>query len=799
MTTLTHDYRLASLQAENEDLRLRLSRAEAELASVASQREVQDSSRRQPRRAMRGTDDVYRMIVESAVDYAIVATDLDGTITTWNEAAEDVLGWSERQIVGRSIDTIFTPEDIANDVHVKEMRISLTEGKARDERWHMKADGSRFFASGEMMPLYDDHDEAVGYIKILRDRTREVLAENELKTSQERLQMALDASAIVGTFDWDVETNTIWADARFASVFGLPPETAETGATLEAFVNGIHPDDRGRVTEKIRIASETGAPFIEEYRTIDSEGRLRWIFSRGRCFLNENGQPIRFPGAIVDITAEKERSLRQAALLRLGDDLLKEMEPNEYAMNALTILGEALDVARVGYATVSGEGRTATIVNEWTAEDVGVLSGDFDLRKYGDEFRSSLSGGLVAINDIASDPRTSEFSDRFASISVRSLVNITVVERGELKMIFYVHDDRPRPWSSDDIAFVREILSRAWTYTRRRRAELALVETETRLRLAHEAANIGTFDYDIVAGKLMWDERCRAMFGIFGGDNITYDDTFVNGVHPDDRERVMAAVNRTLDPNIGADYDIVYRTVSKEDGLVRHVQAKGQTIVSNGQTIRFVGAVSDITEEKLAEERQSLLTRELQHRVKNTLAMVTAIANQTIRRATNPQDGLNAFTGRIAALAKAHDILVETSWTSAPIADVVARTLVIHHPGRAERLVWGGPKTMLTARQALALSLALHELATNATKYGALSNDDGKVRIHWTLEPRRAEGQRMTFEWRESDGPTVSVPERKGFGSRLIQQSLSAEFGGDLELNYEPSGLVCSMNALLGE
>lgn len=797
MTIQTQDYRLSSLQDENEDLRLRLSRAEAELAALREKSGTSEQAVANPRRHIRAKGDVYRMIVESAVDYAIIAADLDGVITTWNEAAEDVLGWSERQIVGRPIATIFTPNDVEQGVHLKEMRLSLTEGKARDERWHMRADGSRFFASGEMMPLYNDDEEAVGYIKILRDRTREILAESELKTSEERLQLALDASAIVGTFDWNIKADKIWADARFASVFGLPPEIADVGATLDAFVNGIHPDDRERVSVKISQAMESGKPFVEEYRTIDADGRVRWIFSRGRCFMDDEGRPARFPGAIVDMTAEKERSLRQAAILRLGDDLLKEMEPNEYAMNALTILGETLDVSRVGYAVVGNHGHTATVVNEWTAKDVPVLKGDFDLRAYGESFNSALGGGLVTIADIAKDPKTSAFVDRFAAISIRSLVNITVVEQGALRMIFYVHDERPRPWPSEDIAFIREILSRAWTYTRRRRAELALVETETRLSLAHEAAEIGTFDYDIVSGKLIWDRRCRAMFGIFGGDDVSYGDTFVNGVHPDDRARVVAAVDATLDPAVAADYDIVYRTVGRDDGLIRHVQAKGRTLVENGKTVRFVGAVRDITEEKLAEERQLLLTRELQHRVKNTLAMVSAIANQTIRRASDPVQGLEAFSGRISALAKAHDILVETSWTSAPMADVVAQTLLIHHPGRAERLAWDGPQIMLSARQALALSLALHELATNAAKYGALSTEDGKVAIRWTVGQRGSEGLPMTFVWRESGGPPVVAPEKRGFGSRLIKQSLGAEFGGELDLAYEPDGLVCSMDAIL--
>ncbi|RFC65403.1 PAS domain S-box protein [Fulvimarina endophytica] len=792
--TLPPDDRLTALQSENEHLRFQLARLEAELSARSADRQKLSGPRRLVPTAK---GDVYRMIVESAVDYAIIATDLDGTITTWNDAAETVLGWSERQVVGRSIATIFTPQDVEAGIHLKEMRLSLTEGKARDERWHMKSDGSRFYASGEMMPLYDDADVEIGYIKILRDRTQEILAKSELETSRERLKLALDASAIVGTFDWDVKADKIWADARFASVFGIEPEEAERGASLERFVNGIHPDDQERVSGSIAEAMRTGEPFAEEYRTLDIEGRQRWIFCRGRCFLDGEGRPERFPGAIVDITQEKERLLRQTALLRLGDDLLREIGPNDYAMNALTILGETLTVSRVGYASVGPGGASARVVNEWLAHGIEKLPGIIDLRNYGEKFQASLTKGLVTIDDVATDPATAGHVERFSALSIRSLVNITVVEGGEVRMIFYVHDERPRRWSSDDVAFIREILSRAWTYTRRRRAELALLETETRLRLAHEAAEIGTFDYDLSTGKLVWDERCKAMFGVFDDRPISYDDTFVRGVHKDDIAEVQAAVDAALDPGERADFDVVYRTIGLQDGVLRHVQARGQTIVENGRTLRFVGAVRDITEEKLAEERQTLLTRELQHRVKNTLAMVQAIANQTIRRATNAEDGLKAFSGRIAALAKAHDILVQTSWTSAPIADVVEKTLLIHRPGRADRLVWSGPPLMLDARQSLALSLALHELATNAAKYGALSNEEGRVDIRWDLGARNADGQPMSFVWRERGGPKVVAPERRGFGSRLIHQTLTAEFGGDLDLAYDADGLVCSMTTVL--
>ena len=216
---LTAEGRLAALQRENEDLRLRLSRlqlAEDKRAEIANHdREIANL-----RRALHRSEARYRLIVESAVDYAIIATDLDGTVTTWNEAAETTLGWSAEQMIGRPIKTIFTREDVANGIHEREMRLSLTEGKARDERWHLRANGSRFFASGEMMPLLDDDEQPAGFLKILRDRTQEVLERKELDASRERLRLALDASAIVGTFDWDVPADILFADQRFAAIFG---------------------------------------------------------------------------------------------------------------------------------------------------------------------------------------------------------------------------------------------------------------------------------------------------------------------------------------------------------------------------------------------------------------------------------------------------------------------------------------------------------------------------------------------------------------------------------------------------
>lgn len=193
------------------------------------------------------------------------------------------------------------------------------------------------------------------------------------------------------------------------------------------------------------------------------------------------------------------------------------------------------------------------------------------------------------------------------------------------------------------------------------------------------------------------------------------------------------------------------------------------------------------------EETRQLMTAELQHRIKNILAVVQAIAAQTFRGAVDPAL-MDAFSGRIQTLTQAHDALTRNHWQPAPVARVVEQALAPHGVTTA-RFQVEGPAMMLAAKQALALSLALHELATNAAKYGALSVEGGLVTIGWSLEGGGA--PRLVFTWREAGGPPVSQPTRKGFGTRLIQRSLAAEFSGTVDLDYRPEGLVCTIEAPL--
>ncbi|WP_245435368.1 sensor histidine kinase [Microvirga calopogonii] len=196
-----------------------------------------------------------------------------------------------------------------------------------------------------------------------------------------------------------------------------------------------------------------------------------------------------------------------------------------------------------------------------------------------------------------------------------------------------------------------------------------------------------------------------------------------------------------------------------------------------------------------AEERQRLLINELNHRVKNTLATVQSIAAHTLRNTNIPRSVHETFLGRLISLAQSHNVLTRENWEGAELTYVIEEAVKAYRGGLPERIHMRGPKVRVSPRMVLSLSMALYELATNAAKYGALSNDNGEVDIVWDLQSPSpdSEEQQLVLSWRERGGPTVKPPTHKGFGSRLIERGLGAELGGKAWVSYAPGGASCEM------
>jgi two-component sensor histidine kinase len=202
----------------------------------------------------------------------------------------------------------------------------------------------------------------------------------------------------------------------------------------------------------------------------------------------------------------------------------------------------------------------------------------------------------------------------------------------------------------------------------------------------------------------------------------------------------------------------------------------------------------DVTSEHMAREALNLINEELKHRVKNTLTVLGAVATQTFRDASSKAD-LEKYQGRLASFGRAHDLLTAANWAAAPLQDVIATALTPYRTGEV-RFTVSGPLLVVKSRQALALSLAIHELATNALKYGALTVAGGHVSIAWRSEDPQGE-PKFVFVWQEFGGPAVSEPASVGFGSRLISRVLQDDFGGSVDVSYGSTGLVCRLTAPL--
>jgi PAS domain S-box-containing protein len=219
---------------------------------------------------------------------------------------------------------------------------------------------------------------------------------------------------------------------------------------------------------------------------------------------------------------------------------------------------------------------------------------------------------------------------------------------------------------------------------------------------------------------------------------------------------------------------------------------------ADGKLIGAINMLVDITERKQAESRQRLLIDELNHRVKNTLATVQSLAGQTARHADDLEDFSQRFEARLLALSRAHDLLTRRHWEGVSL-QTLAREVLTAMAGNATRPVgFDGPEVDLDARTALSLTMVLNELATNAMKYGALSSEAGMLSLTWRLEEGANLKPRLILEWRERGGPLVVPPTRRGTGSRLMERCIERDLGGELDLGFEPSGVVCRMSLAAG-
>ncbi|MDZ7281316.1 PAS domain S-box protein [Sphingomonas sanguinis] len=509
--------------------------------------------------ALAASEARQRAIFDNAADIAMIVTDPAGIITDWNPGAQNVLGWTAEEMLGQDAERFFTPEDRASDRILQEMTGALQDGRAADERWHLRKDGERFWASGEMLPLFDEDDHHLGFVKMLRDRTREHLdgvalrlaqerfqtivetidaafaivevkfdaedrpvdyrfleanpafeqqagvdlhgkwvtefapdlerfwfetyghvartgeranfesyaeaferwfdvravrvgdpadrqiailfndvtarreAQEKLRASEaiareniERVQLALAAGAILGTWHWDIPTDRFTVDEAFAETFGLDPALGREGIPLERIVATVHPDDQAGLAEAINAAIARGGSYAHQYRVRRTDGRYYWIEANGRVDRDADGNPASFPGVLIDIEGRRAvEAERDGAItdLRLLNETLEQrvVDRTTELMQAEERLRQSQKMEAIGQLT----GGVAHDFNNLLT----VIRGSVDLLRRENVAPEKRQRYLDAIGDTAD--RAAKLTGQLLAFARRQTLEPEVFEVGQ--------------------------------------------------------------------------------------------------------------------------------------------------------------------------------------------------------------------------------------------------------------------------------------------------------------------------------------------------------------------------------
>jgi PAS domain S-box-containing protein len=328
--------------------------------------------------------------------------------------------------------------------------------------------------------------------------------------------------------------------------------------------------------------------------------------------------------------------------------------------------------------------------------------------------------------------------------------------------------------------------------TERRLAEISRDEVEEQLRHAIAAGRMGIWEIDLLGGTGRWDPYLYRMFGLEPDQLPVTPDLLRRHVVAEDLSGLLETIKRVMKTRTPALHE--FRIV-RPDGELRWLVCRGNVVATRGGLAwRMAGVTFDITEAKRQEEKQSLLIGELSHRVKNTLAVLQAIAYRSLRATDTPEAFVDRFTGRLHALANAHSLLTATDWDGTTL-----RELITQETSAAEwqdqRVSLTGPEVMLKPELALALALVLHELTTNAIKHGALSTTSGRLNIVWVVTAQMP--RQLDLRWIETGGPPIQADRPRGFGSDLIERSLGHGHGGTVTREFAPTGVTVQITVPL--
>ena len=342
----------------------------------------------------------------------------------------------------------------------------------------------------------------------------------------------------------------------------------------------------------------------------------------------------------------------------------------------------------------------------------------------------------------------------------------------------------------DESGAVVGVVSMKLDVTERKKAEAALADRNAQLALARKVALVGSHTYDCVTGITALSPGTTALYGLPEGTTELSREESRARVHADDLERLEEEFQRAIGEQ-RREFVSEFRIVRADNNEVRWIEARSTVSYdAAGRPLSLASMSIDVTERKRSEDHQVLLISELDHRVKNVLACVTAIAQHASESSRSRDDFLEALNGRIRSLANTHILLSQSHWHGVDLAELVRAELA---PCGNRSTLIEGPSLIVVAEAAQTVAMVLHELATNAAKYGALSNSSGQVSVVWSWQSNGSEGRGLALEWRETGGPPVGTRHSSGHGTSVIRDLIPYELGGSVDYVLAPEGVRCKL------
>src|SRR5262245_27645700 len=595
--------------------------------------------------------------------------------------------------------------------------------------------------------------QIVGLRGTVQDITERKQAELALADRNLQLRLA-EMAGLIGSYAYDTYTEIGQISSGYAAIHSLPEGTTEI--TRSEWLARVHPDDIARLqlcrSEALRERREE---YKVDYRIVRHDGEVRWIESRVFIMYSGDATGHRLTGVNIDVT---ERKRAEQALLERNI--------------LLALAGRAARVGTFAYDTdteIMQISADYAAIHEFPEGTTEIARGDCLATVHPEDVERVRLARSEAFRE-----RWSEYSEEYRIIR----------PGGEIRWVeircFIAYSGNGHP---------KRVVGVSTDVTDRKQAELWLAERNAQLALAGKIARIGRFTYEHATQKLQISSGFATIYGLPENVLEMSREDWRAMVHPDDLARLDTVARRAL---TGREKELVLEFRILRRGEVRWIESRMLILYDdNGKPTRRIGARIDVTERRRSEDHKGLLVAELDHRVKNTLATVSAVVSQTRQGRRSVADFAAALEGRLRSMAATHELLSARRWSGVSLANVVSHELEPYASRNNTEI--NGPYVALRPEAGQAMAMVIHELATNAAKYGALSTKKGRVSIQWDRQLNGRPPSDLALEWQEIGGPPVSAPRNSGFGTSTIRDLIPYEFHGTVDLVFAPEGVRCRL------